>query len=114
MRVIVCGGRDFSDTELVYKTLDRIHKERGITTVIEGDARGADRIGGFWARKNLIDNIKFPADWDTYGRRAGPIRNQKMLSEGKPDLVVAFRGGRGTEHMKSVTRGARIELIEVQ
>jgi hypothetical protein len=101
MRILVCGGRDFTDTEFAYKTLDRVHRERGITCIIEGNARGADRIAGYWARKNRVDNRKFRADWKRDGKAAGPIRNQRMLDEGKPDAVIAFPGGRGTADMIS-------------
>jgi hypothetical protein len=41
----------------------------------------------------------YVAQWKKHGRAAGPIRNQRMLDKGKPDLVVAFPGGRGTADM---------------
>lgn len=100
MKVLVCGSRHFSDTNLLYDVLDKQHKEIPIDCVVEGDARGADRIAGFWAKKNKIDLKIYPADWDKYGKAAGPIRNKQMLGEG-PDLVIAFRGpnSRGTQNM---------------
>lgn len=113
MRVLVCGGRDFSDTEYAYKTLDALDDEYGIDVIIEGDARGADRIAGFWARKHRIDNLKFRANWDKYKNAAGPIRNQQMLDEGKPDLVVAFPGGTGTADMIRRAKKAGVEVIQV-
>lgn len=110
-RVLVCGGRDFSDTALVYRTLDRIHREMMIGVLIEGDAHGADRIAGYWARRNRIDNLKFKADWKTYGNAAGPIRNQQMIDDGKPDMVVAFPGGRGTADMVTRAKAAGIKIM---
>lgn len=112
-RVLVCGGRDFSNTQLAYAVLDRLHKELGIDVVIEGDARGADRIAGYWARRNRIDNLKFRADWKLYQNRAGPVRNAKMLRQGKPDLVVAFPGGNGTRDMIEKARAAGVEVLEI-
>lgn len=114
MRVLVCGGRDFSGTDVAYAALDRLRREYGFDVVIEGDAHGADRIAGFWARKRRLDNLKFPADWAAHGRAAGPIRNQKMLDEGKPDLVIAFPGGRGTADMvrRAETAGVRVVHVE--
>ena len=109
---MVCGGRDFSDTARVYKTLDSLKRANVIDAIIEGDARGADRIAGYWARRNRIDNLKFPADWAKDGRAAGPIRNARMLREGKPDLVIAFPGGRGTENMKQLARQAGVEVVD--
>lgn len=114
MRLLVCGGRDFTDTELAYRVLDRLHRQRGIDVVIEGHARGADRIAGYWARRNGINNLKFPADWNTHGKAAGAIRNAQMLTEGKPDAVLAFPGGRGTADMVRRAREAGVEILEIE
>jgi hypothetical protein len=54
------------------------------------------------------------ADWAGLGRKAGPIRNEQMLSEGQPHLVVAFPGGRGTAHMVGIARAAGVEVIEIR
>jgi hypothetical protein len=99
MKVLVCGGRDFSDWELVYRTLDNVHAKSPIKCVIHGAARGADSLAADWAHSRLVPARAFPADWKTDGRAAGPIRNQRMLVEGKPDSVIAFPGGRGTADM---------------
>lgn len=113
MRVLVCGGRDFSDTERAYKVLDHFHKEYMFDVLIEGDARGADRIAGHWARKNKVDLLIFKAQWDTYGKSAGFKRNQQMLDEGKPDLLIAFPGGVGTGMMIQLAKKAGVRIIEV-
>lgn len=113
MRVLVCGGRDFSDSAYLYKTLDELKRAAAIDAIIEGDARGADRIAGYWARKNRIDNYKFPANWLRDGKAAGPIRNEQMLREGRPDLVLAFPGGAGTAHMVRIARRAGVRVLEV-
>lgn len=113
LRILVCGGRDFSDRDLVFRTLDALARRAVIGVVIEGNASGADRIAGYWARKKRIRNLKFPADWKAHGKAAGPIRNRRMLSEGRPDLVVAFPGGRGTADMVSAARKAGVEVMLV-
>jgi hypothetical protein len=113
MRLLICGGREYKDTEKMYEFLDTIAKEVQIDCIIEGDARGADRMAGFWARKNKIDNVKFPAKWDEHGRAAGIIRNKQMLEEGKPDLVIAFPGGNGTANMIFIAKQAGVEVVEV-
>ena len=56
----------------------------------------------------------YMADWDGLGRKAGPIRNQRMLDDGKPDLGIAFPGGRGTADMVRRAREAGVETIQVQ
>jgi hypothetical protein len=113
MRLLVCGGRTFGDVPLAYRVLDRIHKKCLLTTVIEGDAPGADRIAGRWARNNKIADLKFKADWDNYGKAAGAIRNQQMLDEGKPDAVLAFPGGRGTQNMCDKALAAGVKVLKV-
>lgn len=113
MRVLVCGGRDFTNARLLYGALDRLAREVLVDCIIEGDARGADRMAGYWAKKNRVDLRLFPADWTKHGKAAGPIRNQQMLDKGKPDLVIAFPGGSGTADMVSRARAAGIEVREV-
>src|SRR5262245_59385557 len=98
MRVLVTGGRSFSDQELLVAVLDRLDAARGFTVLIHGDASGADHLAGEWAKSRSIEVLARPADWKKYGRAAGPIRNSQMLDE-KPDLVVAFPGGKGTADM---------------
>ena len=99
MRVLVYGGRDFTKQNLGFRALDKLHAEFGFTLVIDGVARGADTIGYNWAQKEGLPSERYPAQWDKYGRSAGPIRNKQMLDEGKPDIAVAFPGGTGTSNM---------------
>lgn len=110
MRILVCGGRDFNDAEAVMRALDKLHAERGITLVIEGGATGADAGARHWASATGVDVRTFWADWQTYGRRAGPLRNARMIDEGRPDGVVAFPGGRGTDDMIRQARTAGIKV----
>ncbi|WP_095201274.1 DUF2493 domain-containing protein [Mesorhizobium carmichaelinearum] len=98
LKVLVCGGREFTDTTFIHAELDRLHAQYRFDTVIEGDARGVDRIAGEWAHIKGIDLVEFPADWKGEGRHAALIRNERMLRDGKPDLVIAFPGGGGTAH----------------
>lgn len=113
MRVLVCGGRDFYDHILVEEVLGAIHRETPISCVIHGNANGADRLGGRWARKNGIKEITCPAEWSKHGKRAGPIRNQNMLGRG-PALVIAFPGGAGTRDMVKRARLAGVEVRIVE
>ncbi len=97
--VLVCGGRNYDDRDNVFSALDLLHAEHHFDRVIHGGAAGADFLAHEWASRNKIVVRTFTADWDLYGNRAGPIRNRHMLVEGRPDLVVAFPGGKGTENM---------------
>lgn len=129
MRVLVCGGRDFEDFDFISAYLgnrlidyygwhpdpepygswywDNLH-------IIEGGAQGADAGARIWARANYVDLIEFPADWKRHGKRAGYLRNVQMLEEGKPDLVIAFPGGKGTAMMVKLARDAGVPVEEVK
>lgn len=112
LRVLVCGGRNYDDLGAVWGQLDAWHALQGpIAVVIHGGARGADMLGEKWAISNNVRHMSFKPDWDQFGPAAGPIRNKRMLDEGKPDLVLAFPGGRGTADMvwQSKERGVKVE-----
>ena len=114
MRVLVCGGRDFDDQELAFAALDKFHKKHVIHCVIDGTAKGADTFGNQWAHANDIDTDRYPAQWNRYGKRAGFLRNTQMLEEGKPDAVIAFKGGRGTEMMCRIAENAGVKVWKVR
>lgn len=119
-RILICGSRNFTDHEFFNLAMTAWTAKHGDPeVVIEGCARGADHLAEQWARSFGGDGFlatvglaHFPADWDRHGRAAGPIRNQQMLDEGRPDAVIAFtpdlRVSRGTRDM--VTRARRAGL----
>ena len=113
MRLLVCGGRDFSDESLLLSTLDAIDAEYEVKLLIHGAARGADTLADRWAADLKIPVLKFPALWDKHGRSAGHIRNTQMLNEGKPTYVVAFKGGKGTANMVRQAREFGILVREI-
>lgn len=108
-KILVCGGRDYSDWARVDSVLDLIHLETPITHLIHGNARGADRLGGSWARKRAVQEVACSADWDSYRKSAGHVRNKRM-AELNPDLVVAFPGGTGTASMVRIAEAAGIPV----
>jgi hypothetical protein len=109
--VLVCGGRDFQDAELIESTLDRLRAARGpFDCLILGGARGVDRIAGKWARKNGVLEWDFLPEW--HRTPDGAVRNQRMIAEALPELVIAFPGGRGRADMVERARAAGVEVIE--
>ena len=86
MKILVCGSRDWND----YPTLVREVEKHNPTKIIHGDAPGADQLAWDVARQLELPCRAYPAQWTKYGRSAGPKRNQHMLDEEKPDLVLAF------------------------
>lgn len=109
-RVLVCGGRNFTNSPAMNTLLGHLHDEYDFHVLIHGDAPGADKLAAAWAEHFGIDIEAYPAEWAKYGRSAGPRRNRQMLEEGKPDLVVALPGGRGTANMVMLAIEAGVEL----
>jgi len=103
---LVCGGRTYADQYRVFATLDALRP----SAVVVGGATGADALAERWARESGVPCRVFRADWQKHGKAAGPIRNSEMLENGKPDIVVAFAGGKGTEDMmrQASRRGVRV------
>lgn len=114
IRVIVCGGRDFNERDFIHNTLCDLDAQHGpFDVIVHGAATGADNEGMIWAQTMGRRQLPMVADWHRHGRAAGPIRNQRMIDDGKPDLVVAFPGGKGTADMVKRAKAAGIKVIEV-
>jgi len=117
MKVLVCGGRDYDNAERVKRVLDKLLIRCGGNsglTIIQGEALGADTLARQWAEDNSVPTIGFRADWKTYGKRAGYLRNSQMLTEGHPDLVIAFPGGNGTDMMIKLAKAAGVSVVKLE
>ncbi len=111
--VLVCGGRDYRNREAIQRTFTQLIQLPSV--LVHGGCRGADMMSEEVYREVLRDVDKdgavrcFPAQWGKYGQSAGPIRNQAMLDETLPHLIVAFHSNlkesKGTLDM--VTRGEK-------
>ncbi len=125
MKALVCGGRDYSNFQHLKATLNKIHQETPITTLIHGAARGADSLAGRWAKETSVPVQEFPANWNAhdqkcgnrcrsgrYCRRAGFRRNEQMLEKGQPDTIIAFPGGRGTAGMVDLANSAGVKVLQ--
>lgn len=116
MRILICGGRDFGSNDA-----DRVnfmnamwklhlkHREAGYM-LIHGGAKGADSMADAWAELMGLECEVFTANWAAEGRKAGILRNQQMLVEGKPDAGVGFPGGPGTVDMARRLKKAGIPV----
>lgn len=113
--VIIAGGRDFNDSDLLARSLTQYEEETGntIETVITGMALGADLLGRKWAREQERNVIELPAQWNLYGRSAGFMRNGQMAKIA--DELIAFWDGksRGTHDMikKMETRNKPVLVV---
>lgn len=140
MIILVTGGRNFgnlrnhdngpitdadlirsrlAERTLLRQTLDDLHATHPISMVLQGGAKGADRCAQEWASQRGVKSKAYFAHWVRHGKAAGPMRNQLMLEEGRPDMVIAFAGGRGTADMVERTvsaqqRGVRVILRDLR
>jgi len=129
-KILVCGGQDFANPGkhrrgtpgwdkadlqrvFIFETLFEITKGMDEYCIIAGGAPGADTAAVACAMVHWVEFKEYPADWKKYGPSAGPIRNQQMIDEGKPDLVVAFPGGHGTADMVARAKKAGIPVKEI-
>lgn len=119
MRLLVFGSRTFTDKAYVFGTLDSVNDDYPIDIVIEGEANGADTLAAEWARSREIPIEAYPANWNSHGRAAGPIRNRQMLVEGRPDLAVCFvdkplQYSKGSKNMHNHLIAADIQCFVYQ
>lgn len=113
MKIIVCGGRDFIDYGKLSHHLDALHENRPIELLVHGGARGADFLAWMWAEIRGVKAQAVKADWTAHGKKAGFLRNLKMIEDHSPEMVVAFRGGKGTAHMVEIAKRAGINTIQI-
>lgn len=110
MRVLVCGGRTYENWKIVRDQLAKLRP----TVIIQGGAPGADRLAAKYADVNGIPLVTYPALWSR-GKKAGPERNAFMLRDSRPDVVLAFPGGRGTDNMITlVEKAGAVRIIKVE
>lgn len=146
MRVLVCGSRTFPNEQIVWDILSGLYQSHACGwmtvdmrpfTVIEGQCPygGADKWAETWCKNSPlhgplagepnpyedcpVEHVPMPADWNRYGKAAGRIRNQQMLDEGKPDVVIAFVDkplveSRGTNDMVSRAKKAGLPVYVVE
>lgn len=107
MKLAIVGSRDFYDYELLERAIIDFLPLENIDTIISGGARGADRLAELFAKTHQIPTLIFHADWNTYGKRAGYIRNADIINNA--DLVIAFWNGtsKGTAHSINLAKNKK-------
>jgi hypothetical protein len=129
VRVIIAGGREFTDYNMLKKECIEVFKQlkneghntqRSNIEIISGTARGADRLGEQFAEEFALLLKQFPADWNTYGKRAGYIRNEQMAKYASEDeeigVLIAFWDGKskGTKHMIDLAKRYKLRVFVVK
>lgn len=135
MRILVAGGREYNNRGLIATICEgalirSMQRNDPALTVINGLAKGADSIADQWARVKILCNFVlrfqhhsvypvflegYAADWENHHKAAGPIRNKRMLDEGKPDIVYAFSNditnSKGTANMITQSKKAKVPTV---
>ncbi len=118
MKIVVAGPRDYKNERLVRAYLDLHFLElefagKGELSILEGGATGVDTFARQWAEDNNIPHETEKAEWDKYGKRAGPYRNAIMAQKGNE--LVAFTTGYtpGTYNMIQQMKGMKKKVIVV-
>jgi hypothetical protein len=108
MKILICGSRDWTD----YKKIENEILNQNINNLvlITGGARGADNIAESIAKKLNIENKIYYAEWNKYGNAAGPIRNEKMIKEEKPNLIIAFQKNHSKGTQDTINRGNKYKI----
>ena len=111
MRTIIAGSRGFSDYTRLEKEL--LPFADTITTVLSGMAGGVDQLGVRWALEHNKTIERYPADWERFGKAAGPLRNLRMAE--KAEMLIAFwdKQSRGTQHMIETAIKKELEVIVI-
>lgn len=128
-RIIVCGGRDFArivfdndlsdmkravkESSLLIRALNAARDRLYMDVLIHGGATGADTAAASWADSVEMEVIEYRANWTAFGLAAGPIRNQRMIDDGRPDYVLAFPGGSGTSDMVKRAEAASVVVHRI-
>lgn len=110
-KVVVAGGRYFNDYSLLERKLDHLLANKlPHVQIVSGGAKGADALGERYATERGLSVQRFPADWSSHGRAAGPIRNRQMAQYA--DAVIVFWDGksRGTQNMREEAQRLNLPL----
>ena len=117
MKLIIAGDRNFTDYRLLEYKVTKILSRTNMKDVefISGGARGADRLGEMYARNHGKTPKIYKAEWQKYGKFAGPVRNGKMAREGTHLIAFLRQNSRGTANMIEQARqnGLKVRVIKI-
>jgi hypothetical protein len=110
MKVIIAGTRTFENFELLEQVCNSLLAGIPSVEIVTGDGRGADKCGNRYAIKNGFPLTLYPADWNKFGRSAGPKRNLQMGEVAQ--MLIAFWDGEspGTLDMITVATGRKLTV----
>ena len=100
-RVAIVGSREYENLEAVRDFIGSLPPD---CTIVSGGAKGADTAAKEAAKEFGFAYKEWPAEWRTYGKQAGFLRNAQIIND--CDIVVAFWDGfsKGTKHSIDLAR----------
>jgi hypothetical protein len=113
MRVLICAGRHYSDIGMSRQVLDAYNNVQRITVLVHGGNQFLGSEIEDWAREAGADIVRYPPNWQLHGKQAERRRNQFMLLDSKPDVVIALPGGEDTDELVEHARTAGIRVLTV-
>ena len=110
MKIIIAGTRTFTNYKKLCKVCDHLLQDQTNIEIVSGTCRGTDKLGEQYAKERGCKLTQFPADWNKYGKAAGPKRNQQMANYA--DVLIAFWDGksRGTKNMIDLAKNADFKI----
>jgi len=111
VRILIAGGRDFNDYELLCKVLDAYIAEMPYMTfhIVSGGAKGADALAERYAKERRVDNLILRADWNRFNRSAGYVRNSNMGKISDVAFVFWDLASKGSKHMIDISRKLKLD-----
>lgn len=110
MRIIIAGSRT-ATVQQVRFALGSCSWSGFATCIISGAAKGADQYGADWAREHQLAIREVPANWQKYGKRAGPVRNREMAAIADGLIAVWDGVTRGTSNMIETAEDAGLRIF---
>lgn len=107
-RIAVTGGRNFMNFLIIRKAFQEINLNEN-DTIVHGGCSGCDQLCAEVAKEFKAKTEEYPADWNKYGKAAGPIRNEKMLKS-NIDMLLVFQGGKGTKNCVKKAEELQIKI----
>ncbi|MGY2373019.1 SLOG family protein [Pseudomonas sp. SDO524_S393] len=114
MRVLICAGRHYADTQKSRQVLDAYHRLRPVQVLIHGGNQFLGSAIEDWARELGIDVVRYPPNWQRHGKQAERQRNHFMLADSRPDVIIALPGGDDTSELVGQARTNGISVLSVE
>ncbi len=112
MRLLVAGGRHLDDVTPIRRALDLVHARGPISVLIHGGSGFLGIASEDWAREQKLHVVRYPANWREFGKRAESIRNEFMLTDSRPDMILALPGGNDTRDLVARALAARLPVVD--